>query len=69
MVIRTTPRVVAPYDSLRDENRTRVATNVALTAAVEAGATTELVDYAGVTHYPELNQHSPGQSTDCEAAK
>lgn len=44
MLNRTTPRVVAICGSLRDESRTRIATNVALTAAAEAGATTELVD-------------------------
>jgi NAD(P)H-dependent FMN reductase len=27
----------------------------------------ELVDYAGVTRYPELSQHSSTQTIDCEA--
>lgn len=38
------PRVVAVRGSLRDESRTRIATNVALEAAAAAGATTEFVD-------------------------
>lgn len=49
MVTRTTPRVVALCGSLRDESRTRTATNVALTTAAEAGAATELVDLRSCT--------------------
>jgi len=51
---RTTPHVVAICGSLRDESRTRIATNVALTAASEAGATTELVDLRSYD-LPSLN--------------
>jgi len=51
---RTTPRVVAICGSLRDESRTRIATDVALTAAAEAGATTELVDLRSY-NLPSLN--------------
>lgn len=44
MTNRTAPHVVAICGSLREESRTRIATNVALTAADKAGATTEFVD-------------------------
>lgn len=62
---RTTPHVVAICGSVRDESRTRVAADIALTAAAEGGATTALVDYAGVTNYPELSQQTAVQTTDC----
>ncbi|SER36482.1 NADPH-dependent FMN reductase [Natrinema salaciae] len=41
---RTNPNVIAVCGSLRDESRTRIATNEVLTAAAEGGATTELID-------------------------
>ncbi len=44
MTHRTDSRVVAVCGSLRDGSRTRAALREALTAAEEAGATTELVD-------------------------
>lgn len=44
MTHRVEPRVVAVCGSLRDSSRTRTALREALTAAEEAGATTELVD-------------------------
>jgi len=46
--------VVAICGSLRDESRTRIATNVSLIAAEEAGATTEFVDLRSYD-LPSLN--------------
>jgi NAD(P)H-dependent FMN reductase len=54
MINRTTPHVVAICGSLRDESRTRIATNVALTAADNAGATTEFIDLRSYD-LPSLN--------------
>jgi len=54
MTRRTSPRVVAICGSLRPNSRTRVALKSALTAAVEAGATTTLVDLRDY-ELPDLN--------------
>jgi NAD(P)H-dependent FMN reductase len=54
MTNRTTPHVVAVCGSLRDESRTRIATNVALASADKAGATTEFVDLRSY-NLPSLN--------------
>ena len=54
MTNRSTPHVVAICGSLRDESRTRIATNVSLIAAEEAGATTEFVDLRSYD-LPSLN--------------
>lgn len=43
------PRVVALCGSLRDESRTRIALDVALAAADDAGGDTELVDLRSLT--------------------
>ena len=54
MTNRITPHVVAVCGSLRDESRTRIATNIALATAGEAGATTEFVDLRSY-NLPSLN--------------
>ena len=64
---RTTPHVVAVCGSLRDESRTRIATNIALTAAAEAGATTELVDLRSY-NLPSLNAVK-AEVTDAETIR
>lgn len=54
MAQRTETRVVAVCGSLRDESRTRIALDEALTASQELGATTELVDLRSY-ELPSLN--------------
>ncbi|MDS0258322.1 NAD(P)H-dependent oxidoreductase [Haloarcula sp. S1CR25-12] len=46
---RDTPRVLALCGSLREESRTRIALDVALTAAGDSGVVTDLVDLRGLT--------------------
>ena len=54
MTNRTTTHVVAVCGSLRDESRTRIATNIPLASADKGGATTKFVDLRSY-NLPSLN--------------